>query len=180
MRRKPNIILVGEARDRETVSAAIEAGQTGHLVFSTLHTTGVAATVRRVISVFDPAERTERAFCADGNFAHGCNASSGAENRRGRIGLREYMVFDDNVREMLLDMAPERWTAETQRMVVRYGQTMEQSANKAFKAGLIDRRAYLMLTKGFSGDDIFDDETSGDKLGLDKIDVDAIDDEEDV
>ena len=45
MRRKPNIILVGEARDRETVSAAIEAGQTGHLVFSTLHTIGVAATV---------------------------------------------------------------------------------------------------------------------------------------
>ncbi len=62
LRRKPNVILVGEARDRETVSAAIEAGQTGHLVFSTVHTIGVAATIRRMVSVFDPAERTERAY----------------------------------------------------------------------------------------------------------------------
>src|SRR5262249_38624013 len=71
----------------------------------------------------------------------------------GRIGLREFLVFDEGVREYLLEQPIERWTAETQRMVVRYGQTMEQTATKAFKENLIDRRTYLLLLKGFSGED---------------------------
>jgi len=71
----------------------------------------------------------------------------------GRIGLREYLVFDENIREQLLDMPVDRWTTETQRFLVRYGRTMEQSANEAFKNGLIDRRTYLLLIKGFSGDE---------------------------
>ncbi|MED5423042.1 MAG: ATPase, T2SS/T4P/T4SS family, partial [Pseudomonadota bacterium] len=50
LRRKPEIILVGEARDKETISAAIEAAQTGHAVYTTTHTTGVASTVRRMIT----------------------------------------------------------------------------------------------------------------------------------
>lgn len=157
LRRKPNIILVGECRDRETVSAAIEAGQTGHLVYSTLHTVGVAASVRRIISVFEPAERTERAYAMMETLRMIVTQALVPKVGGGRIGLREYLVFDDNVREQLLDMPVERWTTETQRFLVRYGQTMEQAANKAFKEGLIDRRSYLLLIKGFSGDDGFDE-----------------------
>jgi defect-in-organelle-trafficking protein DotB len=153
LRRKPNIILVGEARDRETVAAAIEAGQTGHLVFSTVHTIGVAATIRRMVSVFEPAERTERAFAMMETLRMVVTQALVQKVGGGRIGLREYLVFDENVREILLDMPLERWTSEAQRLVVRYGQTMEQTATAAFKGGLIDRRAYLLLTKGFSGDE---------------------------
>jgi defect-in-organelle-trafficking protein DotB len=72
--------------------------------------------------------------------------------------LREFLVFDENVRETLLDLPIEKWTTETQRLLVRYGQTMEQTATKAFKSGFIDRRSYLLLTKGFSGDDLPDDD----------------------
>ena len=176
LRRKPNIILVGEARDRETVSAAIEAGQTGHLVYSTLHTIGVAATVRRIVSVFEPAERTERAYAMMETLRMIVTQALVPKVGGGRIGLREYMVFDENVREQLLDMPVERWTSETQRFLVRYGQTMEQSANAAFKAGLIDRRTYLLLVKGFSGDDLAElDEDTG--FDLDKIDLSGIDDD---
>ena len=153
LRRKPSIILVGESRDRETVSAAIEAGQTGHLVYSTVHTIGVAATVRRVISVFDPQERTERAFAMMETLRMVVTQALVPKVGGGRIGLREFLVFDEGVREHLLDQPIERWTAETQRMLVRYGQTMEQTATKAFKADLIDRRTYLLLLKGFSGED---------------------------
>ncbi|MDE1900604.1 MAG: Flp pilus assembly complex ATPase component TadA [Alphaproteobacteria bacterium] len=153
LRRKPNIILVGEARDRETVTAAIEAGQTGHLVFSTVHTIGVAATVRRMVSVFDPAERTERAFAMMETLRMVVTQALVPKVGGGRLGLREFLVFDENVRETLLDLPIEKWTAETQRLLTRYGQTMEQTATKAFKAGLIDRRSYLLLTKGFSGDE---------------------------
>lgn len=157
LRRKPNIILVGEARDRETVSAAIEAGQTGHLVFSTVHTVGVAATIRRMVSVFEPSERTERAFAMMETLRMILTQALVPKVGGGRIGLREFMVFDEGVREILLDLPVERWTAETQRLLQRHGQTMEQTATKAFKAGLIDRRNYLLLTKGFSGDESGED-----------------------
>ena len=150
----PRIIMVGEARDRETVTAAIEAGQTGHLVYSTVHTIGVAATVRRMVSVFDPAERTERAYAMMETLRMIVTQALVPKIGGGRIGLREYLVFDDNVRETLLDMSIERWTSETQRLLLRYGQTMEQTATKTFKAGIIDRRTYLLLIKGFSGDDV--------------------------
>lgn len=150
LRRKPNIILVGEARDRETVSAAIEAGQTGHLVYSTVHTVGVAATIRRMVSVFEPAERTERAFALMETLRMVITQALVPKVGGGRIGLREYLVFEDNVREQLLDMPLDKWTMETQRLLVRHGRTMEQSANEAFKSGLIDRRTYLLLTKGFT------------------------------
>ncbi len=153
LRRKPNIILVGEARDRETVSAGIEAGQTGHLVFSTAHTIGVAATIRRIVSVFDPSERYERAFALMETLRMIVTQALVPKVGGGRLGLREYMVFDDTVRELLLDEPIERWTAEAQRLLVRYGQTMEQTATKAFKEGLIDRRTYLLVVKGFSGEE---------------------------
>ncbi|MDR1736654.1 MAG: type IV pilus twitching motility protein PilT [Oscillospiraceae bacterium] len=54
MREDPDVILVGEMRDYETVSAAVTAAETGHLVLSTLHTTGAAMTVDRIIDVFPP------------------------------------------------------------------------------------------------------------------------------
>ena len=54
MREDPDVILVGEMRDFETISAAVTAAETGHLVLSTLHTTGAAMTVDRIIDVFPP------------------------------------------------------------------------------------------------------------------------------
>ena len=159
LRRKPNIILVGEARDRETVSAAIEAGQTGHAVYSTAHTTGVAATIRRMVSVFEPSERTERAFALMETLRMVVTQALVPKVGGGRLGLREFMVFDENVREIMLELPVERWTSEAQRLLVRYGKTMEQSATAAYKAGLIDRRWYLLLTKGFSGEETNDDKS---------------------
>lgn len=152
LRRKPNVILVGEVRDRETVTAAIEAGQTGHLVFSTVHTIGVAATVRRIISIFDQSERTERAFAMMETLRMVVTQALVPKIGGGRLGLREFLVFDEQVREIMLDTPLEQWTATTQRLLVRYGQTMERTATKAFRDGLIDRRAYLQLVKGMSDD----------------------------
>jgi len=166
LRRKPNIILVGEARDRETVSAAIEAGQTGHLVFSTVHTIGVAATVRRMVSVFEPAERSERAYAMMETLRMVVTQTLVPKVDGGRLGLREFLVFDDRVREILLDLPIERWTAETQRLVRRYGQPMEETARRAFKDGLIERTTYLFLTQGFSENEKSDDSDNlGDDIG---------------
>ncbi len=59
MREDPDIILVGEMRDFETISAALTAAETGHLVFSTLHTTGAAKTIDRIIDVFPPHQQPQ-------------------------------------------------------------------------------------------------------------------------
>ncbi len=57
LRQDPDIILIGEMRDRETVLSALKAAETGHMVFSTLHTTDAVQTINRIINSFDPHER---------------------------------------------------------------------------------------------------------------------------
>lgn len=159
LRRKPNIILVGEARDRETVAAAIEAAQTGHTVYSTAHTTGVAATIRRMISVFDPSERTERAYALMETLRMIVTQALVPKVGGGRVGVREFLVFSEELRERLLETPIDRWTSEAQRMLVQFGRPMEKSAQMAYDKGLIDRRWFLMLAKGFSS--TADDEGGG-------------------
>lgn len=59
LREDPDIILVGEMRDLETIGAAVTAAETGHLVFSTLHTTGAAAAIERIVDVFPPHQQQQ-------------------------------------------------------------------------------------------------------------------------
>lgn len=59
LREDPDIILIGEIRDLETISIAIKAAETGHLVFSTLHTTGAAKTIDRIVDVFPPHQQNQ-------------------------------------------------------------------------------------------------------------------------
>ena len=108
-----------------------------------------------MISVFEPSERTERAYAMMETLRMVVTQALVPQIGGGRVGLREFLVFDENVRETLLDLPTEKWTAETQRLLLRFGQTMEQTATKAFKDGIIDRRAYLLLTKGYT---VTDDE----------------------
>jgi defect-in-organelle-trafficking protein DotB len=148
LRRKPEIILVGEARDRETISAAIEAGQTGHTVYATVHTTGVAATIRRMVSTFEPSERSERAFSLMETVRMIVTQTLVPKIGGGRVALREFMEFTEERREHLLDMSFDKWPAELSRMVEKYGKTMEHAARDAFNAGLIEKRYYMMYAQG--------------------------------
>ena len=59
LRQDPDVILVGEMRDKETISAALTAAETGHIVFGTLHTNSAPATVNRIIDVFDAGEQAQ-------------------------------------------------------------------------------------------------------------------------
>jgi len=148
LRRKPEIILVGEARDRETISAAIEAGQTGHLVFATVHTTGVAATIRRMVSTFEPSERSERAFSLMETVRLIITQTLVPKIGGGRVALREFMPFTEEIRETLLNLSFEKWPFTLMNMVPVHGKTMEYSARMAFEAGLIEKRHYLIYAHG--------------------------------
>ncbi len=148
LRRKPEIILVGEARDRETIAAAIEAGQTGHLVYATAHTMGVASTIRRMISSFEPEERGERAYALMETLRLIVTQALVKKKGGGRVGLREFLFFDDEIREKLLGMHHDKWAIEVQRFVEMRGRSIGKAALAAFEKDEISRNDYLMLTQG--------------------------------
>lgn len=147
LRRKPNIILVGESRDRETISACIEAGQTGHAVYSTVHTIGVAATIRRMVATFEPGERAERAYALMETMRMIITQILVPKEGGGRISLREWLVFDDRLREHLLEMSPDQWPAALIKIVRDHGYPMADSAKKLREQGLISEQTFRLVAR---------------------------------
>jgi defect-in-organelle-trafficking protein DotB len=145
LRRKPEVILVGESRDRETINASIEAAQTGHAVYTTTHTLGVANTVQRMLSTYEMNEREERAVALMETLRLVVTQALVPRVQGGRIGVREWMRFPEEVREKLMDMHFTKWPNEIQRMINQYGRSMQKSAEMQFEAGQIERRHYLLL-----------------------------------
>jgi len=102
LREDPDIILVGEMRDMETIALAVEAANTGHLVFSTLHTTSAAKTVDRIIEVFPPGEQTQiRSTLADGIRAVISQTLLKRIDRPGRVAALEVMIATPAVRNLI-------------------------------------------------------------------------------
>ena len=102
LREDPDIILVGEMRDMETIALAVEAANTGHLVFSTLHTTSAAKTVDRIIEVFPPGEQTQiRSTLADGIRAVISQTLLKRIDQPGRVAALEVMIATPAVRNLV-------------------------------------------------------------------------------
>jgi defect-in-organelle-trafficking protein DotB len=148
LRRKPRLILVGECRDPETISAALEAALTGHPVYTTLHTSGVAETMRRLVTSFSGEERLGRTvdiletirLCIWQKLVPSVDDK--------RIALREYLIFNEEIRDILLESNPNDITSTTRRLVRERGQTMTQDAKRAFDKGLISERTYKLVIAG--------------------------------
>lgn len=102
LREDPDIILVGEMRDLETIRLAIEAAATGHLVFSTLHTASASKTVDRVIEVFPSVEQAQiRSTLADGLRAVLTQALFKRIDVKGRIAILEILIATHAVRALI-------------------------------------------------------------------------------
>ena len=102
LREDPDIILVGEMRDLETISLAIEASATGHLVFGTLHTTSAAKTVDRIIEVFPVSQQEQiRNTLADGLRAVVAQTLFKRTDMKGRVAALEIMIANPAVRNLI-------------------------------------------------------------------------------
>jgi twitching motility protein PilT len=102
LREDPDIILVGEMRDLETISLAIEASATGHLVFATLHTSSAPKTVDRIIEVFPVTQQQQiRNTLADGIRAVISQTLFRRTDRRGRVAACEIMIATPAVRNLI-------------------------------------------------------------------------------
>ncbi|MEW5722312.1 MAG: type IV pilus twitching motility protein PilT [Thermodesulfobacteriota bacterium] len=102
LREDPDIILVGEMRDLETIALAIEASNTGHLVFGTLHTTSAAKTVDRVIEVFPANQQGQiRSSLADGIRAVVAQTLFKRIDKKGRVAALEILLATPAVRNLI-------------------------------------------------------------------------------
>ncbi|MEG0873911.1 MAG: type IV pilus twitching motility protein PilT [Clostridiales bacterium] len=102
MREDPDVILVGEMRDFETISAAVTAAETGHLVLSTLHTTGAAQTIDRIIDVFPPHSQGQiRAQLAGVLKGVITQTLVPRMDRTGRVAATEILVGTDGVLNLI-------------------------------------------------------------------------------
>lgn len=148
LRRKPRLILVGEARDPETISAVIDAALTGHPVYTTLHTNGVAETIRRLVTSFPIEERHGRIIDIIETVRLIIWQQLAPTVDGKRTPLREYMVFNENIRDILLNSDPENITNTIRKLVKEHGHPMLIEAETKFKDGLISERVFNRLAAG--------------------------------
>lgn len=139
LRQDPDVILIGEMRDAETVRAAISAAETGHLVLSTLHTTDAQETVNRVIDVFPPHERQQvRHSLAGALKGIICQRLAPRADGQGRCVVVEICLGTGRVIEAVLD--PEK-TGSIREIIAEgafYGmQTFDQHLLALFRDGVV-------------------------------------------
>jgi twitching motility protein PilT len=128
LRQDPDVILVGEMRDLETISTALTAAETGHLVFGTLHTQSAPSTIDRIIDVF-PAEQQEQVRIQIANSLQGVvtQALLPTADGMGRVPALEILLPDDAVRNLIRQGKVEQIYSVMQTNTGRGMQTMEQS-----------------------------------------------------
>lgn len=148
LRRKPRLIMVGECRDAETISAALEAALTGHPVYTTLHTSGVAETMRRLVTSFSGEERLGRTIDILETIRLCIWQKLVPTVDDKRVALREYLVFDEEVRDILLESDPNEITSATRKLVRQRGQLMTLDAKMKFEEGIISERVYKLIIAG--------------------------------
>ena len=128
LRQDPDVILVGEMRDLETISTALTAAEPGHLVFGTLHTQSAPSTIDRIIDVF-PAEQQEQVRIQIANSLQGVvtQALLPTADGTGRVPALEILLPDDAVRNLIRQGKVEQIYSVMQTNTSRGMQTMEQS-----------------------------------------------------
>jgi twitching motility protein PilT len=184
MRQDPDVILVGEMRDFETIQTALTAAETGHLVLSTLHTIDATETINRIISVFPPYQHKQvRMQLASVLKAIISMRLVPKMDGKGRVPAVEVLIATGTIKDCILD--PDKTKLITDAIAqgaLHYGmQTFDQSLFNLFKTGLITyeealRRAtnpddFALKVKGISStsDLTFEEKATADEMKIDRF-----------
>jgi twitching motility protein PilT len=145
LRQDPDVILVGEMRDLETIEAAIRAAETGHLVFATLHTTGAAGTISRVIDAFPVNQQAQ--VRVQLSVALICVLSQvllARVDRPGRVACYEFLVVTPAIANLIRENKTFRIDSAIQ-------------TGRKFGMQLLDDHLWTLYTKGIiSADEMID------------------------
>ena len=140
LREDPDVILVGEMRDRETISTALTAAETGHLVFATLHTQSTAQTVDRIIDVFPPEQqaqvRTQLSIALEGIVTQQLLPTADGE---GRVVATEVLIPTPAIRNLIREGKTHQIYAAVQTAGAVGMQTMDADLVRLVRGGVITR-----------------------------------------
>jgi len=139
LREDPDVIMVGEMRDLETVGLALTAAETGHLVFGTLHTSGAPETINRIIDVFPPEQQSQiRAQISTSLKMVVTQRLLKTKDGQGRVGAFEVMKCTPPIQNLIRE-AKIHQIPSIMQTAVRDGMiTMEKSLEELVKSGKID------------------------------------------
>ena len=139
LREDPDVILVGEMRDLETISLALTAAETGHLVFATLHTTDAPQTVDRVIDVFPPQQQAMVRTQLGGVLAAVvCQTLLPKVGGKGRVAAREIMITDTAIAQHIRDGQTHMIAGDISNGIKKGMCPLEWSLAEKVMGGLVD------------------------------------------
>ncbi len=138
LRQDPDVILVGEMRDLETMEAAVSAAETGHLVFATLHTTGAARTVDRIVDAFPTSQQGQiRTQLASSLKAVVSQVLLKRQDKPGRVAAFEIMISTASIQSLIRDNKTFRISSELQ-TGAKYGMnTLDAHLLNLYRGGII-------------------------------------------
>ena len=148
LRQDPDVILVGEMRDLETMEAAITAAETGHLVFATLHTTGSASTVDRMVGAFPTDQQGQiRMQLSVGLVAVISQLLIPRIDKPGRVAAFEIMVNTPSIASMIRDGNTHRITSDIQ-TGAKYGmRTLDSHLLELYTSGMISYEEFISKSR---------------------------------
>jgi twitching motility protein PilT len=138
LREDPDVILVGEMRDLETIRLALTGAETGHLVFGTLHTSSAAKTIDRIVDVFPAAEKEMvRAMLSESLRAVISQTLLKTKDGTGRVAAHEIMIGTPAIRNLIRENKVAQMYSSIQ-TGQQYGmQTLDQNLQEIVKRGLV-------------------------------------------
>ena len=148
LRQDPNVIIVGEMRDLETISTTLTAAETGHLVLATLHTPDAPQTIERIIDVFPPYQQAQvklqLADCLQGVLSQTLLPCANGE---GRVLACEVMIATPGIRNLIREQEIEQIPTLMQ-TGLQYGmRTMDKSLKELYQKGIITLDAAMSKVK---------------------------------
>ena len=149
MRRAPNIIFIGESRDKDTIMNSILASQTGHLVYTTAHTNSVAETIRRMINVFSPEERNALQYDLIDSLKMVVAQRLIRDKDNNSVAIREWLIFTGEIKDHLKKIDPNNVSFEIKKIVAAKKQTLFDDAYRKYKLGIISIEVLRSLEKDY-------------------------------
>jgi len=144
LRMDPDVILVGEMRDLETIRAALEAAETGHLVFGTLHTSGAASTIDRVVTVFPENEQDQIRTQLAGSLIGVLSQALLPRKPEGLVAAYEMMVVTPAIRNLIRENKTYRIDSAIQTGRKHGMFLLDESLFRLWKEGLCDKEEVLL------------------------------------
>ncbi len=140
LREDPDVILVGEMRDLETIRLALSAAETGHLVFGTLHTSSAAKTIDRIVDVFPAAEKDMIRAMLSESLKSVISQTLLKKNGGGRVAAHEIMIGTPAIRNLIRENKIAQMYSAIQTGQAHGMQTLDQNLNELVKKNIVSKQ----------------------------------------